>query len=83
MLEYHANIAPVRRNTGIIIIAEENAAIIRALEPRQQHQDGGLSRSGRPQQRQKFARRNLHIQPVDCGEAAIFLGDAFNADTQV
>ena len=58
VLEYHSDIAPVRRDPVDRAVIQVDLTMGGRFEPCEHHQAGGLARTGRPEHGQKFAGRN-------------------------
>lgn len=68
----------MRRQPREIGAVEQDAPLIRRLEPRDQPQQGGLAGAGAAEQRQELARFDPQTQPVQRKGRAEAFGDALD-----
>ena len=50
---------------------EQHAAVLRVVEAREQAGDGALARAGRADERERLARRDVQVEPVEHGAVAL------------
>ena len=81
-LEHHRDAALVRRHAGEVALAHHEPAGIRLLEPGQHHQQRRLAGTGRAQQRDERARRDLQRDAGDRRHRAIAAPHAVDVDRQ-
>ena len=65
VLEHHADPALVRRHVVDRLAVQDDPAMGRGLEAREQHQAGGLARARRPEQGQELATGDVEVQVLD------------------
>ncbi len=78
-LEHHVDRPPVRRPVRDVFAVEQDAPLVRPLEPGQHPEQRGLAASRRPQQREKLMLVDIERQPVDCRHRAEALADRIEA----
>jgi hypothetical protein len=84
ILEDHADAALVRRHVGDRHVVEHDIAVRGRLESGHHHQAGGLSRAGRPEERDEFAPLHLEVEVLyDKRLAIVGLLDIFEVDDRV
>ncbi len=82
MLKRKTGLALVRGNGGHILAIIQNLRVARIgkFQPGNDAQQGGLARTGRPEQGDEFAGLDLEIHVVERGEVAEFFCDVFYLD---
>ena len=71
VLEYHPDVALVRRHVVDGPAVEQDPAMGRNLEAGQHQKGGGLARARGPQHRQELASRDVHVQAFDDQRLAV------------
>ncbi|MNN73383.1 hypothetical protein D3C81_1894960 [compost metagenome] len=79
-LEHHAVVTFFRRALDDVDTLFHQLAGRRAEEAREDHQQGGLARTGRPQQRQELALANVQVDVIQRCEATVILADTLSAE---
>ena len=72
-LKHHGHIAGGGMRLGDILPRHYHGPAVRRHQPRHGHQCGGLARAGRPQQRQRLARRHIKRESVKGAAGAVAL----------
>src|SRR5262249_49895658 len=65
VLEHHSDVAPGRRRERHVLAAEQDAALLRQLEARDNLEKRRLAGTARPEDGQEFARLDLKIDAVE------------------
>src|SRR6516165_733288 len=74
-LKHHIDRAPMRRHAGHVVAIDENAALVRRLEPGDETQEARLAATGRSKQREKLALRYFERKPIESEDGAVALRD--------
>src|SRR5713101_5512731 len=82
MLEDKANLPIADRAGRGILAMKVDAAGVGNFQPGYHAEQGGLAGTGKPQQRDQFASRDLEADVLQCDELAEPLGDVADFDTQ-
>ena len=75
VLEHHAEIASPRRNADDVLPVDEDAPLVRPLEPRHHAQHGRFARAAGAEEGKELAARDRERQPVGGDRRAEALGD--------
>src|SRR5215470_15774753 len=80
VLEHRVDVAGVGRDPGHVRPAEQDPAVVRAFEPRDQPQQSGLPRPGRSEQGEELAGAHGQVDAVHRGHAAVTLPQPRDVD---
>src|SRR5438445_140696 len=80
VLEHGVDVPGVRRHPGDVAAAELDPPGVRPLEPGDQPEQGGLARTGRPEQGEELAGPDLQVDIGERGHAAVPLPQAGDVD---
>jgi hypothetical protein len=80
VLEHGVDVPGVRRHPGDVAAAELDPPGVRPLEPGDQPEQGGLARTGRPEQSEELARPDLQVDVGERGHGAVPLPQAGDVD---
>ncbi|MNI55066.1 hypothetical protein D3C73_1099930 [compost metagenome] len=79
VLKHHADLPLIGRQIRDQLIFDEDLAVVRLREPRDQVQQRGLAAAGRPQQRQEFTAPDLQRQLLQHRLLTVLLDHSFQA----
>ena len=79
-LEHHAVVTLLGRALDDVDALFHQLAGRRAEEAREDHQQGGLARTGRPEQRQELALANVQVDVIQRCETTVILADTLCAE---
>ena len=80
MLEHEADIALADAVRQRVLAVELHLALVGPFEARDDAQQRGLARAGRPEQRDQLARADVELDLLERGEVAEALGDVADGD---
>ncbi|MNN84692.1 hypothetical protein D3C81_2018850 [compost metagenome] len=80
MLEHETGAPRLHAQAGGVFAIKQDAALLGLLQPGDGAQQGGLARTGRPQQCEQFAAADIQADAIECGERAEALAQLLDAD---